>query len=928
MNSIRRPARLIGTAFVVCIPLFAQTGQIQVSVAGSSGQIQLSVTDPSGGAIQATGRIENPSAKVSTEFLTDAEGHYTSQQLPMGHYRLEVSRAGFATRSLAVNVSSATPVTRTIVLNLATQSTKIDVVGQTPVAGSDIPLDEVPGNVQTASTRTMEQSGAINVSDFLNKDFGSVHINENQGNPFQPDLNFRGYTASPLLGTPEGISVYMDGVRQNQPLGDVVAWDLIPQIAISEVALMPGSDPVFGLNTMGGAVALQTKDGLSAPGGSLQLQGGSWGRVTGSGEYGGSTKGGFNYYLAGTVFTEDGWRQFSPSKVRQAFGKIGQRWQKGYVSLGLSYADNFLAGDGVQDGRWLAQNWNSVYTVEDAFWNRSPGLTLNTSHQVSSALTLSGNAYVRYIRSDTINPNLSDNSYDESLYNLSAGDIAALNAAGYSGFPTTGNATTEPFPFWRCLGEAYAHNEPIEKCDANVTREWTQEHNYGFSGQATWRTGRNRFSLGAAYDGSGITFQQAVQYGYLNPDRVTITLIPFYEDGTNNSNGIPVDGRVNLHGVVRTPSIYFTDTLNFSRFTLTVSGRYNHEHLQNFDRIGGSILGADGSDGGRGSLDGDYVFQRFNPSVGLTYNTGKAVALYFSYSEANRAPTTIELGCADPNYPCTLPNALSGDPPLKQVVTRTFEFGARSSTEGNLRWSADYFFSQNYNDLLFVSSNTTGLGYFMNFGKTRRDGVEFNVSRQFGRFMVGGNYTFQNVTYQSPQTIDGGANSANDSALAGYPGVDDNIEIAPGDFIPQIPRNIGKAFAEFNPTSKFAVDLDVIGVGRSFARGNENNLDQQLAPYYLGPGYSPGYVVANLGVHYDVRRNIRLFMQVNNVLDHRYYTAALLGTTPFNNSYDFISRPFPAYTTGPQAGNYPLLSSTFYAPGAPIGVWGGLKFTF
>ena len=282
---------------------------------GANGEIQLSVTDSSGGAIQAKGRIENLSARISNEFQTDAQGHYTMQKVPIGHYRLEVSRAGFATRSLDLNVSSATPVTRTVILDLASQSTKIDVVGQTPVPGTDVPINEIPGNVQTASARDIEQSGAISVDDFLNKHFGSVHINENQGNPFQPDVNFRGYTASPLLGTPEGISVYMDGVRQNQPLGDVVGWDLIPKIAISEVALMPGSNPVFGLNTMGGAVALQTKDGLSAPGGSLQIQGGSWGRVTGSGEYGGSTKTGFNYYRR--------WHSFYRGRLAPVFAVEG-----------------------------------------------------------------------------------------------------------------------------------------------------------------------------------------------------------------------------------------------------------------------------------------------------------------------------------------------------------------------------------------------------------------------------------------------------------------------------------------------------------------------------------------------------------------------------------------------------------------------------
>ncbi len=918
MDSLARRLFLLSLAFIgFCSPLVLYAQK-------PTAQIHLEVKDPSGASTDASGNLSGPGGV--RPFHTDPQGFFTFSELSGGRYRLEVSKAGFATQSIAIAVPESIVVSRTVTLALASQAARIDVVESTPVPGTGIPVNDIPGNVQTASARDIRQSGAISLDDFLNKSLGSVHINENQGNPFQPDVNFRGYTASPLLGTPEGLSVYLDGVRQNQPLGDVVGWDLIPKIAISEVALMPGSNPVFGLNTMGGAIALQTKDGLTAPGGSLELQGGSWGRVTGSGEYGGATKSGFNYYGAGTLFTEDGWRQFSPSKVRQGFGKIGQRWQKGFISLGFSYADNYLAGNGVQDGRWLAQNWNSVYTVTDAFWNRSPSSTLNLSHQLTSKLTLSGNAYFRYIRSDTTNPNLNNNSFDESLYNLSAGDTAALTAAGYSGFPTTGNATTEPFPYWRCLGEAYSHNEPVEKCDATVTREWTHEHNYGFTGQATWKTERNTFTAGAAFDGSGVTFQQAVQYGYLNPDRVTITTIPFYEDGTNNSNDVPVDGRVNLHGIVRTPSVFFTDTFKAGRFTFTVSGRYNHEHLQNLDRIPGSIPGANGSDGGRGSLNGDYVFQRFNPSAGLTYSPARFATLYFNYSEANRAPTTIELGCADPNFPCSLPNSLSADPPLNQVVTRTFEGGARNAG-GKLRWNADCFFSQNYNDLLFVSSDTTGLGYFANFGKTRRDGVEFNVSRQFNRFVLGGNYTFQNATYQSPQTIDGGANSSNDGALQGYYGVDDNIHITPGDFIPQIPRNIGKAFVEFAASSKLTADLEVVGAGRSYARGNENNLDKPDGVYYLGPGYSAGYVVANLGARYQVQRHFQIFVQANNVLDHHYYTAAVLGNTPFDNNYNFVGRPFPAIRGGGD-GNYPIRSSTFFAPGAPIGIWGGLRFSF
>jgi hypothetical protein len=52
---------------------------------------------------------------------------------------------------------------------------------------------------------------------------------------------------------------------------------------------------------------------------------------------------------------------------------------------------------------------------------------------------------------------------------------------------------------------------------------------------------------------------------------------------------------------------------------------------------------------------------------------------YASYTQGSRAPTAIELGCADPQNPCSLPNALASDPPLQQVVTGTREAGLRAS---------------------------------------------------------------------------------------------------------------------------------------------------------------------------------------------------------------------------------------------------------
>ncbi|HEY1947858.1 MAG TPA: TonB-dependent receptor [Bryobacteraceae bacterium] len=879
-----------------------------------TGELRLQVKDPSGAAMAASGRLLSLTAGINRSFQTDAGGVYAFQKLPQGRYRLEVSKNGFATQSVLVHVQSNTPVLRTVTMALAAQASRVDVVAATPLPGTDLALDEIPAPVQTATARDIQQSGSLDLAALLNRRLAGVNINENQENPFQPDVNYRGYTASPLLGTPEGISVYMDGVRQNQPFGDIVAWDLIPKIAISEMALMPGSNPLFGLNTLGGAISIQTKDGQSQPGVTLQVSGGSFGRRAGEAEYGGSNSKGLSWYVAGNLFREDGWRQFSPSEVRQAFGKVG--WSNGKTALFLSfgYADNWLTGNGLQDTRLLAQNYSSVYSIPDVTWNRSPSLNLSVKHAATSNLTFSGNAYFRYIRADTTNGDINDNSFDQALYNLSSGDVAALTAAGYKGFPTTGNAATEPFPYLRCVAQGLTFGDPSGNCTGIITNTFDKQNNYGLSGQVSWLVRHNHFTAGAGWDRSGILFQQASQFGYLNPDRLTITPINSFADGSTEQDGLPVDTRVDLHGLSNTFSLYATDTLNVGKsLAFTFSGRYNRTSIDNTDRLPIDPTGA------RGSLSGQYVFDRFNPAVGVTYSPSRFASVYFSYSEASRAPTAIELGCANPDEPCNLPNALVSDPPLKQVVTRTFEAGVRSAPENNFRWSAGWFRAENYNDLLFVASEQTGFGYFTNFGQTRRQGAEVNVSGRIQRFVLGGNYTFLNATYQSPQTVDGGSNSFNDGGV----GLDGNITVQPGDRIPQIPQNILKAYVDYQPTKKLMIDMDFVAVGRSFARGNENNLDQPDGVYYLGPGFSPGYAVLNLGAHYQLQKRVQLFVQIDNLLDHRYYTAAQLGPTPYDNSGNFIARPFPATD-----GNYPIRTTTFFAPGAPIGAWGGIRVTF
>lgn len=879
-----------------------------------TGEVHLQVKDPSGAVLEADGILSGP---VKRSFQTNAQGFASLSGLPFGSYRIQIARTGFKTQFVMVEVRSSATIFREISLPVEGISTSVTVTSATPIGEADVPLRQIPVPIQAATAQDILNSNAIDLADVMNKRMNGVYVNENADNPFEPDINYRGYTASPLLGTPQGLSVYLDGVRQNQPFGDIVAWDLIPKIAISAAELIPGANPLYGLNTLGGAIAVRTKDGISNSGLSVETVGGAFGRASVEGEYGGSNKKSLDWYVAGNYYREDGWRQFSPSQVRQSFAKLRWSREKTEVALSGAYAINSLTGNGLQDFRFLNKNYSSVYSIPDTTWDHSPSLTLNATHHLTKHLTFSGNAYFRHVRTDTTNGDINDDSFDQSLYNLSAADIAALTAAGYTGFPTTGNPATEPFPFWRCIAQALEQDEPSEKCTGIITDTRTQQNNYGLSGLLSWNTKQNRFSVGAAWDRSSLSYGQLSQFGYLNTDGITITPVNAYADGSTSADGEPVDSRVNLHGSVNTPSFYLTDMVTLGRWNISASGRYNRTAVDNHDRLPPSSA--------RGSLTGSYVFQRFNPAAGVVYHAPLPFSLYADYSEASRAPTSIELGCANPDFPCNLPNALVDDPPLQQVVSRTVEAGIRGNDAGILRWSAGWFWGQNFNDLLFVSSQQLGFGYFLNFGKTRRDGVEASLSARMRHLEAGGGYTFLNATYQSPQTLDGGSNSSNASSQAGLPGLDDEIAISPGDRIPQVPQHLLKLHADYMPLAKLTVSLNVVAISSSYARGNENNQDKPDGTYYLGSGRSPGYGIVNLGARYQLRPRFQLFIQANNLFDHHYYTAAQLGTTPYDNDGHFVARPFPPVAGDDGEENYPLRSTTFLAPGAPINVFGGLR---
>ena len=792
------------------------------------------------------------------------------------------------------------------------------VVTATPLY--DVGEGALPFPAQTVSDEEIEAAHATDITDYLKRMTGGVFVNDIQNNPLQPDINYRGFTASPLLGTPQGLSVYLDGVRVNQPFGDVVSWDLIPKSAIRSMTLVPGSNPLFGRNSLGGALSVRTKDGKSDPGFEVEASYGSFDRRTAEVQAGGSADNGLHWFLSGDYFAEDGWRDVSHSEAVQAFGKLGWSDARTNIALSGSYADTDLNGNGLQEQRLLEADRASVYTYPDKTRNRAYLINLSGDHHFSDTLTFSGNAFYRHIRTRTFNGDINDDALGENVYQPSAAERAALAAAGYTGFPPAGETQANtPFPKWRCIANVLLNSEPNEKCNGLANRSRTRQREFGVTAELTLKTpvsgGFNALTIGASYVNGRSVFAQSSQFGYLTPDRgiVAVAGPGAFADGSQDSENA-FDARVDLTGRTTTFSAYALDAFDLSRtLHVDLSARYDRTVIHNRD---GLTPG-----GGTGSLDGDHRYGRLNPAIAIRWSPSKTFALDAALAQTSRAPSAIELGCADPESPCRLPNALAGDPPLDEVVARTVEAGLNADLGGiALRLGA--FRTVSRDDILFVADDQAGFGYFRNFGKTRRQGIDIDLAGDLGPVRLTGHYTLLDATYRSGETVDGSGNSANEGPAPGFEG---EIDIEKGDRIPLIPRHIFKAGARWQPVEMLSLNADVIAVSGVYARGNENNAHEPDGIYYLGEGKTDAYAVVNFGVELRPARRFTLFAQLNNAFDKHYASAAQLGATGFDAAGNFVARPFAAPVID---GERPLVSSTFYAPGAPRSIQLGAKIRF
>jgi outer membrane receptor protein involved in Fe transport len=263
-----------------------------------------------------------------------------------------------------------------------------------PLPGLGLTKEEIPGNVQSISAKEIKEAHSLSITDLMNRKLQSVTVNDYQGNPFQMDVQYRGFTAGPQIGTPQGLSVFIDGIRVNEPFGDVVNWDMLPMNALASVDVFPGSNPIFGLNTLGGAFSLKTKDGFNNAGGDVDILTGSFGRKQLQLE-GGWNNGTVGLFAAGNLFLEDGWRKNSPSRVNQLFTKGSFRGDNLDLNLSTLLVKTDLTGNGLIPTNEYEQNRDGVYTSPDVTKNQLAQFQLSGSYFVNDKFTITGQVYHR-----------------------------------------------------------------------------------------------------------------------------------------------------------------------------------------------------------------------------------------------------------------------------------------------------------------------------------------------------------------------------------------------------------------------------------------------------------------------------------------------------------------------------------------------------
>jgi outer membrane receptor protein involved in Fe transport len=699
---------------------------------------------------------------------------------------------------------------------------RVVVYPSTPIAGKGIEADKVPASVNVVDANQIKQTGSLNISDALRQHVPGVIVNEVTGNPFQPNVEFRGFVASPVAGTPQGLAVYQNGVRINEAFGDTVNWDLIPTAAIQSVTVVT-NNPAFGLNALGGAVNLQMKNGFNYHGAEIDTMGGSFGRIQSSAQWGKQIDN-FAVYGALEGLHDGGFRNFSASNVRRFYGDVGYRNDTSEFHVNVGAADNDFGAAATAPVELLQQYWGATYTTPQTSTNRVGYVNLTGKVEATSNWTIEGSAHARVFDQKMLDANPTGTQPCAANPTLLCFGDGATPANGLNGVQLA-----NPFDSGAVLGES----------DRTTTHSTTT----GVSLQATKDDQlfghNNHLVVGTSFDSSVTNFTASAELGTIGPN--------FVVGGSGiflGASGNPISiGPVDLRTTNQYTGLYALDTFDVTKaFSVTAGGRFNVANISLQDQIGTS-------------LNGNDTYTRFNPIIGGTYKITPGLSAYAGYSEANRAPTPLELGCADPAHPCIVAAFLVSDPPLKQVVSRTVEAGLRGTKDldiGTLGWKLGVFRANNTDDILAIPSPVLqGFGYFQNVGSTRRQGIEAEVTLKSSTVNLYASYALVDARFLDALQV--GSNSP-------FADANGNVQILPGNRIPAVPRNRIKAGIDYSVTDALKIGGDALFVSSQYFVGDESNQAQRL----------PSYAVFNLHASYQINKTFQIYARADNVLDNRY----------------------------------------------------------
>ncbi len=731
--------------------------------------------------------------------------------------------------------------------------------------GTGFAADKVPSSVNIVDSDRIERSGSLNVADALRQSVPAITIGEAAGNPFQPNLEFRGFVGSPVAGTPQGLAVYQNGVRINEAFGDTVNWDLVPTAAIRSIAVVT-NNPAFGLNALGGAVAIQMKDGFAYQGAAVDAMGGSFGRIQGSAQWGRAVDQ-FAVYGALEGVHDDGFRNFSQSDIRRFYSDVGYRNADAEVHLNVGVAASKFGANGTVPIELLQQNWGTTYTTPQTTANQVAYANLSGKVDVTPSWTVQAIAHWRAFNQQTVdgNPTAAQPCTADTM----------LLCFGDGGTPANGPGGSQ-------LANPFAANAILGEIDRTTTGSTSGGLSLAATNTDDVFGHGNRFVMGTSLDSSVTHFNGSPELGTVASNYVVSGSGIFL-----GQSGSPVSiAPVSLRTTSQYAGVYALDTFDVTKdFSITAGGRFNDARIALADQIGTA-------------LNGSATFDRFNPMIGGTYKITPELIAYAGYSEANRAPTPLELGCADPARPCIIATFLTSDPPLKQVKSRTVEAGVRGTREltvATIDWKFGGFRATNTDDILAIPNSVLqGFGYFQNVGRTRRQGIEAEARLTASSLQFDASYTLVDARFLNALQL--GSNS---------PFADQNgiIQVMPGDRIPAIPRHRIKLAVDYFVTDAVKVGGDMLYVSNQYFVGDESNQAPKL----------PGYAVFNLHGSYRINGTVQIYGRIDNLFDHRYAT---YGTF-------FDTARLPDFASGTA-----FMDARAVSPARPRAFYAGLKATF